>query len=39
MRKCLKHFDCFREPQKLTPVPLPEEKKSSLYSQILASYK
>merc|ERR1712108_89032 len=27
-----------REPQKLTPVPLPEEKKSSLYSQILASY-
>jgi len=27
-----------REPQKLNPVPLPEEKKSSLYSQILASY-
>jgi len=27
-----------REPQKLTPLPLPEEKKSSLYSQILASY-
>merc|ERR1712192_325715 len=26
------------EPQKLTPLPLPEEKKSSLYSQILASY-
>jgi len=27
-----------REPQRLTPLPLPEEKKSSLYSQILASY-
>merc|ERR1719500_525691 len=27
-----------REPQNLTPLPLPEEKKSSLYSQILASY-
>jgi len=27
-----------REAQKLTPLPLPEEKKNSLYSQILASY-
>ena len=31
--------DTIREPQRLTPLPLPEEKKSSLYSQILASYK
>jgi len=27
-----------REAQKLNPLPLPEEKKNSLYSQILASY-
>ena len=28
-----------REAQKLNPLPLPEEKKNSLYSQILASYR
>ena len=39
LRSAFSFWNCFREPQKLNPVPLPEEKKSSLYSQILASYK